>query len=283
MFSQDSHFWGTFKKFRLFSLLEQKGWDEKSFCFARLVIPNLCVRPHSLPLQEEGFTGFMRTLRGRDQEKVIRKKEELWGRPCREGERGTAHFVIALWPLTPPSPTTTTPSKGPMSTDMEDSMTSTKGYFFIPGLSRLLRHQQSTYSPTDHSTLFVFNSFFFFFHGFPDGQNWHRQIRWFPPFFFVFFFLPRHCDCISEKLHPILYLCNTTPAQLPQGGRCATPTYAAVNKGHCVSRLRTFIIRVQVVLYELFMSPVQDHSEYSFRKKTPHNTRVSTSSYHWVL
>lgn len=73
------------------------------------MIPNLCVRPHSLPLQEEGFTGFMRTLRGRDQEKVIRKKEELWVRPCREGERGTAHFVIALWPLTPPP----SPQQGP--------------------------------------------------------------------------------------------------------------------------------------------------------------------------
>lgn len=83
-------------------------------CFCRIpiseeplknsLIPNLCARPHSPPLQEEGFTGFMRTLRGRDQEKVIRKKEELWGRPCREGERGTAHFVIALWPLTFPLP-----------------------------------------------------------------------------------------------------------------------------------------------------------------------------------
>lgn len=26
-----------------------------------------------------------------------------------------------------------------------------------------------------------------------------------------FFFLPKHCDCICEKLHPILYLCNTDP------------------------------------------------------------------------
>lgn len=36
------------------------------------------------------------------------------------------------------------PSKGPTSTDVGDSMTSMKGYFFIPGLSRLLWRQQST-------------------------------------------------------------------------------------------------------------------------------------------
>lgn len=48
-----------------------------------------------LPPQEEGFRGFMRSVRGRDQEKVGRKKEELWGRRC------SAWFVIALWPLTP--------------------------------------------------------------------------------------------------------------------------------------------------------------------------------------
>lgn len=48
-----------------------------------------------LPPQEDGFTGFMRNLRGRDQEKVGKKKEELWGRPP------AASFVIALWPLTP--------------------------------------------------------------------------------------------------------------------------------------------------------------------------------------
>lgn len=29
------------------------------------------------PLQEAGFTGFMRNLRGRDQEKVGKRKEEL--------------------------------------------------------------------------------------------------------------------------------------------------------------------------------------------------------------
>lgn len=201
----------------------------------------------------------------------------------RAGKGNMALHTLSLHCDPWPPPPTPTPSKGPMSTDVEDSMTSTKGYFFIPGLSRLLRHQQSTYSPTDHSTFFVFNSFVCFFHGFPDGQNWHRQIRWFPFFFFLFSFLPRHCDCISEKLHPIPYLCNTTPAQLPQGGRCATPTYAAVNKGRLRVAIKDFHHPVQVVLYELFMSPVQDHSEYSFRNKTPHNTRVSTSSYHWVL
>lgn len=31
------------------------------------------------------------------------------------------------------------------------------------------------------------------------------------PFFFCFVYFPKHCDCICEKLHPILYLCNTDP------------------------------------------------------------------------
>lgn len=55
----------------------------------------------SLSPQEAGFTGFMRSLRGRDQEKVGKRKEELWGRHAgRGGGRCTAQFVIALWPLT---------------------------------------------------------------------------------------------------------------------------------------------------------------------------------------
>lgn len=36
MFSQDSHFWGTFKKFRLFSLLEQKAGMKNHSAFPDL-------------------------------------------------------------------------------------------------------------------------------------------------------------------------------------------------------------------------------------------------------
>lgn len=57
----------------------------------------------------------MRNLRGRDQEKVGKRKEELWGRPC------TTSFVIALWPLTP--------GKGPLRTDVGDWLTSVKVLF----------------------------------------------------------------------------------------------------------------------------------------------------------
>ena len=46
----------------------------------------------SLSLQEAGFTGFMRSLRGRDQEKVVKRKEDLWEPHAGRGDD-------ALWPL----------------------------------------------------------------------------------------------------------------------------------------------------------------------------------------
>lgn len=39
----------------------------------------------SLSSQEAGFTGFMRSLRGRDQEKVVKRKEELWEKHAGSG------------------------------------------------------------------------------------------------------------------------------------------------------------------------------------------------------
>lgn len=56
--------------------------------------------------QEAGFIGFMRSLRGKDQEKVGKRKDELWDFCC---VRKMEKPVVALWPdrntlaLTPPS------------------------------------------------------------------------------------------------------------------------------------------------------------------------------------
>lgn len=98
---------------------------------AWLVIPNLCVFCPPLPLQEEGFTGFMRTLRGRDQEKVIRKKEELWG---------PARSVFALWPLTSLPP----PARALRALTWETQWPQWKAIFLFPSYSRLLWRRQST-------------------------------------------------------------------------------------------------------------------------------------------
>lgn len=51
------------------------------------------------------------------------------------------------------------------------------------------------------------------FHGCSDGKKIHRRGKKEK----VFLFLPNHCDWICEKLHPILYLCNTAPCLALQG------------------------------------------------------------------
>lgn len=169
MFLQDSHFWGTFKKFRLFSLLEQKGGMKNHSALPDLWFQTCAFVPTHPPCRRRASPASC-ALWG----DVTRRR---WSGRRRSSEAGRAgKGNVALHTLSlhcdpwrpPPTPT---PSKGPMSTDVEDSMTSTKGYFFIPGLSRLLRHQQSTYSPTDHSTFLVFNSFVFFFMDFLTGRT----------------------------------------------------------------------------------------------------------------
>lgn len=50
----------------------------------------------SLSSQEAGFTGFMRSLRGRDQEKVVKRKEELWEKHAGRGW-GAMHCDPWAW------------------------------------------------------------------------------------------------------------------------------------------------------------------------------------------
>lgn len=107
------------------------------------------------------------------------------------GGRGAAHFVIALWPLTPPA-------RALSALTWETWWPQRKAIFLFPG-NHVCNNTNRV--PTVRPT-----TWYFVFHGFTDDTD---KTRWFP---LSFSFLPGHCDCISEKLHPILYLCNTTPA-----------------------------------------------------------------------
>lgn len=121
----------------------------------------------------------MRGVRGRDQEKVGRKKEELWGRRC------SAWFVIALWPLTP--------RRGPCE----------RWRGRLNSLSeRLLYMSDYVCNDTTEDRQWSTTQDLFF-------HRWAENPV-ISLLFFLSFFLPKHCDCICERLHPILYLCNAT-------------------------------------------------------------------------
>lgn len=130
----------------------------------------------------------MRSLRGRDQEKVVRKKEELWGQHAWRGWC-TAQFVMHCdpWPLA-----------GVLSalTWGKTWQPQWKDIFLYCG--DLVCNNTTEYLQLDptHETCCLMDVL----------MGGHTQItKWF------FFFFPKHCDCIYEKLHPILYLCNTEP------------------------------------------------------------------------
>lgn len=212
MFLQDSHFWGTFKKSRLFSLLEQKGGRKIILlcptCDSKFVRSSPLTPPaggglHRLHAHSEG------TWPGEgDQEEGGALSPAVPG-------RGTWHCTLCHCTVTLEPPPT--PQQGPYEhwrgrlDDLNERLFFySRVITFVKTPTEYLESDRPL-NPLVFFLGFVFNSFVFF-HGFPDGQNWHRQIRWFS------FFLPRHCDCISEKLHPIPYLCNTTPSQLPRGG-----------------------------------------------------------------
>lgn len=104
--------------------------------------------------QEDGFTGFMRNLRGRDQEKVVKRKEELWGGRTGRG-RCTAQFVIALWPLTLP--------RALSALTWETWWPQWKAIFLYHG-NHVCNNANRV--PTVRPTTLDF-----FFHGYTDGQN----------------------------------------------------------------------------------------------------------------
>lgn len=124
----------------------------------------------ALALQEEGFTGFMRTLRGRDQEKVIKKKEELWGRACREGD--VALHTLSLhcdpWP----------PARALSALTWETWWPQRKAIFLFPG-NHVCNNANRV--PTVRPT-----TWYFVLHGFTDGQERHRQNTVISSFFFLF-------------------------------------------------------------------------------------------------
>lgn len=137
----------------------------------------------------------MRNLRGRDQEKVGKRKEELWGR------RSTASsFVIALWPLTP--------GEGPMSTDVGDWMTSVKGFFISDYVCNKIWGGGDSDPPLGTC----------FFADLLTGRKYSD----FSGFLFSSssssVFLPKHCDCVCEGY--TLYWIYATQSPAHPAGVC---------------------------------------------------------------
>ena len=170
----------------------------------------------SLSPQEAGFTGFMRSLRGRDQEKVGKRKEELWGRHAGRGGGGGALHSLSLhcdpWPWQGPFQ-----HWGGRLDDLSERL-----FFYTMVITFVIMPTENLHSLTDHLRRL--------FHGCSDGQKNKKVFfvccffllllfSFFMNSFFLSFTLPKHCDCICEKLHPILYLCNTDPC-LSLGGLC---------------------------------------------------------------
>lgn len=116
---------------------------------------------------------------------------------CGEWGGGVGWGGNALWPLSL--------AKGPFSTDSGDSTTSAKGYFFYTVVTPFVIIPEYLLSDQPLETRV--------FHGCSDGKKIHRRGKKEK----VFLFLPNHCDWICEKLHPILYLCNTAPCLALQG------------------------------------------------------------------
>ena len=151
-----------------------------------------CLSLSSPPLfQEAGFIGFMRSLRGRDQEKVGKKKEELWG------WLGWGEPVVALWPQA---------QRGPISTDVGDLKTSAKGYFWY-----CADHVCYTSGVTYRQTTFFFFSLFSLVLWWTKQKSLiktEKQNRVFAQILWLHLW-KRHLT--------ILYLCNTAPC-LPNPG-----------------------------------------------------------------
>lgn len=92
------------------------------------------------------------------------------------------------------------PGEGPVSADVGDSRAWVKG-FYTPVIMFVITKRTDGDQPLKTC-----------FHGYPDRQ----KIQWFL-FFFFFVFSPKHCDCVCERLHPILYLCNVEPCSACRG------------------------------------------------------------------
>lgn len=116
---------------------------------------------------------------------------------CGEWGGGVGWGGNALWPLSL--------AKGPFSTDGGDSTTSAKGYFFLyRGDSVCNNTRVLAVRPTTWDS--CFSRMFWW----EENTQTRKKEK-------VFLFLPNHCDWICEKLHPILYLCNTAPCLALQG------------------------------------------------------------------
>ena len=133
---------------------------------------------------------------------------------CREGGGGDALHSLSLhcdpWPW-----------QGPYQhwcgrlDDLSERL-----FFYTMVITFVIMPTENLHSLTDHLRRL--------FHGCSDGQKNKKVFfvccffllllfSFFMNYFFLSFTLPKHCDCICEKLHPILYLCNTDPC-LSLGG-----------------------------------------------------------------
>lgn len=226
----------------------------------------------SLSPQEAGFTGFMRSLRGRDQEKVGKRKEELWGRHAgRGGGRCTAQFVIALWPLT---------LARALSALMWETWWPQRKAIFLHHGDHVCNNANREPTQLDRP---LETSFSWMFWWAEKTKKWFCFVGFFFIIIFLwilFFFLFLCPNTVTAYVRSYTLYCIyaiLTPAY-PCGGLCDWLTPVVVGGGghHWFKVEAALSITPQgpnqvpinpalsdpVFLYRTFMSPVQNHPEY---------------------
>lgn len=146
----------------------------------------------------------MRSLRGRDQEKVVKKKEELWGR--RAGRRvGVALHSLSLhcdpWP----------PTRALSALTWETWWPRWKVIFLYCGDHVCNNTNRESDRPLETFSFF----FFLFYFGYFDGYFWQAGNT--PTYFFPLF-LPKHCDCVCESYTLYCIYAILTPSCAVVGG-----------------------------------------------------------------
>lgn len=176
----------------------------------------------------------MRSVRGRDQEKVGRRKEELWEQRC------TTWFVIALWPLTP--------RRGPF--ERWHGRLWVKGFY--TSVIMFVSTQQRTDSDRPLKTSF-----------FTDGQ----KIQWFLFSFFLFlFFCP---NTVTAYVKGYTLYCIYAMQRVVDPRRClcpvpSNPLWFCWRRQYSPDGFYT----------KTFLSPVQSHPECCFNAPTYHCEEV---------
>lgn len=173
----------------------KKGHLESNRLLGRWLVTNLCFRLRSLCRRRASRASCA------PWEDVIRRRSSKRRRSSEVGRagRGTWHCTLCHCTVT------LDPQQGPYQhwrgrlVDLSERL-----FFYSRVITFVIMPTEYLQSGRPLDTLFFMDLLM--------GRNDTDKTRWFP---LSFSFLPRHCDCISEKLHPILYLCNTTPAHPP--------------------------------------------------------------------